>query len=82
MSPHHSQRKGRRRAGPFPYRILEEVMLTASPHIPLVRISHMATQGVGKKGKLCDQLKIRGPITNRLCHTMSYLSGVIKPLGI
>lgn len=56
--------------------------------LPLLHTSHWSElviwlhRGSGKKGKLCDQLKIRGPVTNRLCRTMSYLSGVIKPLGI
>lgn len=35
---------GRRRECPFPFKILEEVMLTTSLLIPLVRISLMATQ--------------------------------------
>lgn len=43
---------GRKKKGnSFPFKTLEEVTLTTSPHIPLVRISHMATQEARKYRK-------------------------------
>lgn len=60
-------------------RKLHLTLLCTSPLTEVVTWPHGRAENVGQ---LCDQLKIMGLITNRLCHSLSYLLGIIDPLGI
>lgn len=76
-----SGRREERRRDCLPFKALEA--LTTSLHISFDRSSHIGRKcRAGNVGQLCDQLKIRGPVTNRLCHSLSKLLGIMDPLGI